>query len=86
MSDWPNRRERDFIRQQLAYQAPTCVHANSQPNELQTKLMGDEPMDGIVGRTSQVNGACLAAEGRGFDVALMRMSIAMMRANLPRRR
>ena len=27
--------------------------------------MGDEPMDGIVGRTSQINGACLAAEGRG---------------------
>ena len=50
-----------------------------QQNEVQTKLMGDEPMDGIVNRTSQVNGACMAAEGRGFDVALMRMAITMMR-------
>ncbi len=73
--------ERDFIRQQLAYQHRRASTQN-QPNELQTKLMGDEPMDGIVDRTSQVNGACLAAEGRGFDVALMRMSITMMRANL----
>ena len=44
--------------------------------------MGDEPMDGIVGRTSQVNGGCLAAEGRGFDVALMRMAITAMRENV----
>ena len=71
---------RDFIRQQLAYQAQYASTSKEQ-NEVQTKLMGDEPMDGIVNRTSQVNGACMAAEGRGFDVALMRMAITMMREN-----
>lgn len=73
--------QRDFVRQQLVYQAAQVDSGNAQW-KLKTRLMGDEPMDGIVGRQSQVNGACMAAEGRQFDVALMRMSIAMMRAKL----
>ena len=70
---------RDFIQQQLAHQAAQ-PQAGKAAWELKTKLMGDEPMDGITGRQSQLNGACMAAEGRGFDVGLMRMSIAMMRS------
>lgn len=70
--------QREFIRQQLAYQAAQPF-AGKEQFELKTRLMGDEPMDGITGRQSQVNGACMAAEGRGFDVALMRMAITMMR-------
>ncbi len=73
--------QRDFIRQQLVYQA-SQVDSGKAEWELKTRLMGDEPMDGIADRQSQVNGACMAAEGRGFDVGLMRMSIAMMRAKL----
>ena len=73
--------DRDFVRQQLAYQAQRSALSEKQ-NQLQTKLMGDEPMDGIVDRTSQVNGACMAAEGRGFDVAFMRMAMTMIRENL----
>ena len=42
-----------------------------------TKLMGDNPLDGLVGRTSQVNGLCLAATGRRLDTSIMRMIIAM---------
>ncbi|HAO00107.1 MAG TPA: hypothetical protein DCQ98_22910 [Planctomycetaceae bacterium] len=42
-----------------------------------TSLLGDEPWDGLVGRTSQVNGYCLAAEGRAFDVATMRMMLSI---------
>lgn len=42
-----------------------------------TKLMGDNPLDGLVGRTSQVNGMCLAATGRRLDTSIMRMIIAM---------
>lgn len=42
-----------------------------------TKLMGDHPLDGLVGRTSQVNGLCLAATGRRLDTSIMRMIIAM---------
>lgn len=70
--------QREFIRQQLAYQASRPFASKAQ-FELKTRLMGDEPMDGITGRQTQVNGACMAAEGRGFDVALMRMAISMAR-------
>lgn len=38
------------------------------------KLMGSSEYDGLVGRVSQINGLCLAAEGKAFDLALMRMS------------
>jgi len=72
---------RDFIQQQLAYQAQLKGTREKQ-HDFETKLMGTSPWDGIVGRTSQVNGACMAAEGRGFDVALMRMSVSIMRDGL----
>jgi hypothetical protein len=42
-----------------------------------TKLMGDNPLDGLIGRTSQVNGMCLAATGRQLDTSIMRMILAM---------
>ncbi|MEM7783200.1 MAG: zinc-dependent metalloprotease, partial [Planctomycetota bacterium] len=69
--------EREFIRQQLAFEAAKRKKENRASWDLATKLMGDEPMDGIVGRQSQTNGACMAAEGRGFDVGLMRMAMAL---------
>ncbi len=39
----------------------------------QTALLGDDPLDGLVGRHSQTNGLCLAAQGRRLDTAVMRM-------------
>ena len=73
--------QRNFLRQQFAYQSskPYGDHASKVQK---TKLMGDEPSDGLVNRTSQINGGCMAAEGRGFDVALMRMSMAVMRSKM----
>lgn len=46
-------------------------------SDWKTKLMGDDPLDGLVGRTSQVNGLCMAATGRRMDTAIMRMMLAM---------
>ncbi|GIW96908.1 MAG: hypothetical protein KatS3mg111_0241 [Pirellulaceae bacterium] len=43
----------------------------------QTQLLGDDPLDGLVGRTSQVSGMCLAAAGRQLDTAVMRMVLEM---------
>lgn len=40
----------------------------------QGRLMGDNEYDGLTGRISQVNGLCMAAAGKAFDVALLRMS------------
>lgn len=70
--------ERDFIRQQLAYRAQQEIGKEKQ-FQLKTRSMGDEPFDGISGRHSQTNGACMAAEGRGFDVSLMRMAMLVAR-------
>jgi hypothetical protein len=71
---------RDFIRQQLQHQAAQR-RASEHPQALKTRLMGDEPLDGLVDRHSQVNGACFAAEGRGLDVAMMRMAMLSLRAD-----
>ena len=42
-----------------------------------TPLMGDDLLDGLVGRHSQTNGLCLAAQGRRMDTAVMRMLMEM---------
>lgn len=41
-------------------------------------LIGDDEFDGLYGRTSQVNGMCMAATGRAQDVALMGMTMEVM--------
>lgn len=41
------------------------------------RLMGGGEYDGLIGRTSQVNGMCFASEGMGFDMAVLRMHLAM---------
>jgi Met-zincin/Domain of unknown function (DUF5117) len=40
---------------------------------LKTRMIGDEPLDGLLNRTSQVNGMCLASEGKRMDTSMMRM-------------
>ncbi|MGN6545986.1 MAG: zinc-dependent metalloprotease [Aureliella sp.] len=68
---------------QRSYVAATIRSRMSEPfaGELnarwRTPLLGDDPLDGLVGRTSQVNGMCMAAEGRQLDMATMRLYMAM---------
>ncbi len=47
---------------------------------LKTQMLGDDPLDGLVGRTSQVNGMCMAADGLALDVATMRLYLSMSEA------
>lgn len=42
-----------------------------------TTLLGDDEFDGLVGRTSQVNGYCAAADGKAMNLALMRMYLEL---------
>ncbi len=42
-----------------------------------TTLLGDDLYDGLLGRTSQVNGMCLAANGKSLDLAMARMSFEL---------
>ena len=41
-------------------------------------MMGDDEFDGLVGRVSQMNGLCMAANGRAMDMMLMRMHLEML--------
>lgn len=40
-------------------------------------LMGDDEFDGLIGRVSQQNGLCQAAQGKALSLATMRMHLAM---------
>jgi Met-zincin/Domain of unknown function (DUF5117) len=71
--------QRQNVIAQLTRQSaqPLAGHAITQ---VDPRLIGNNPYDGLVGRTSQLNGLCLAADGKSFDVAVMRMHMAIMRA------
>ena len=42
------------------------------------RLIGDDAMDGLVGRISQINGMCMAAHGKQMDIAMARIALAML--------
>jgi hypothetical protein len=58
------------------------VHAGDQINADSGRLMGDSEFDGLSGRVSQVNGLCRAAECKSIDMALMRLSLDLVREHL----
>ena len=64
--------QRNFIKESIKHQA-SRQFAGHTFSALSTEAMGDEPLDGLAGRVSQTNGGCYAAEGKGYDVAMMRM-------------
>lgn len=69
--------DRRMISQQIAVDAmrPAAGHpiANADPT-----LYGDDEFDGLTGRTSQMNGMCLASEGMSFNLAMMKMTLALL--------
>ncbi|MFN5944170.1 MAG: zinc-dependent metalloprotease [Phycisphaerae bacterium] len=42
------------------------------------RMMGDQEFDGLVNRTSQVNGLCMAARGKAFDMAMLRLATEVL--------
>lgn len=73
-----NPAHRDTVRRliQLQSMQPNSGHAMSKKP---TKMLGDDPHDGLVGRTVQVNGRCDAAGGLAFEVALMKLHLAALK-------
>jgi hypothetical protein len=61
----------------LAARQGGLPHAGHPIGAVDSRLIGDDPFDGLIGRSSQCNGLCLAADGKALDVALMRMMLAM---------
>ncbi|MCO6458750.1 MAG: zinc-dependent metalloprotease [Pirellulaceae bacterium] len=45
-------------------------------------LLGDDEYDGLIGRISQVNGMCLAAEGKAMELTMLRMTLDMLTQEL----
>jgi hypothetical protein len=82
-ADWDPRvrlaapSQREYIAARLAMQAPQPYGGHAFTH-VDSKLLGDDEYDGLIGRTSQVNGSCLAADGKAFDMALMAMTFSMM--------
>jgi len=69
--------QREHIRQELTRHGhlPYGGHPMTQVNP---DLIGDDEYDGLIGRTSQVNGMCTLTRGKAFDVAMFRMHLALM--------
>ena len=53
--------------------------------KVDSALLGDQPYDGLVGRTSQVNGYCAAAVGKQMDMSMARLAFDLFddEGNLP---
>ena len=57
---------------------PLGGHPIAAPAKSAGPMLGKNEFDGLIGRVSQVNGLCLAAEGKAFDLAILRMSYDML--------
>ena len=69
--------QRSHLRSVIAKQA-TLPFGGHPITSVDPTLIGDDEFDGLIGRHSQVNGLCLAAEGKAFDIAMMRMHLALI--------
>ena len=69
--------QREHIRQELTKHGhlPYGGHPITQVNP---DLIGDDEYDGLIGRTSQVNGLCTLTRGKAFDVAMFRMHLSLI--------
>ena len=71
-----NPSSRDFVRQQLAYQYQQATKKTGISSANQTNDdNGSNPFEGISARMTPGSATCMAADGRRFDVSLMRMAM-----------
>ena len=70
--------QRPLIQRKILHDAMK-PYAGHESADISTKMSGDDIYDGLVNRTSQVNGACMAADGRAIDIAYARMAFAIER-------
>ncbi len=68
---------RMHIQKQIAAKA-ALPHAGHPLAASVSRMLGDDALDGLIGRTSQVNGNCLAAHGMQLDMAMARMSLDLL--------
>jgi hypothetical protein len=68
--------QRANVAQQIQRDAATPFAGHPLASN-RTALFGDDPFDGLLGRTSQVNGMCMAADAKMLDLAMARMALEM---------
>ncbi len=71
----PARRDEIAAQIQRSSRRPYAGHPAA---SVDPQFIGDDEYDGLIGRTSQVNGMCMAAEGMSFDLALTRMTLGLL--------
>ncbi|TKJ38047.1 MAG: hypothetical protein CEE38_04615 [Planctomycetes bacterium B3_Pla] len=71
--------QREHIRHELAKHSH-LPHGGHPMTQVDPVLIGDDEYDGLIGRTSQVNGMCTLTRGKAFDVAAFRMHLDLMDA------
>jgi hypothetical protein len=69
--------DRAHLQQQLAVRAQQ-PHAGHLMTRVDPNLVGRNPFDGLIGRTSQINGLCLASRGKQLDVASARLALELL--------
>lgn len=68
---------RDALIAALAQRGPQAYGGHPMA-AVDSTLVGDDDFDGLVGRTSQFNGFCRAAECKALDLAVMRFAFDLM--------
>ena len=68
--------QRSHVAQQIQRDAATPFSGHPLASN-RTVLFGDDPFDGLLGRTSQVNGMCMAGQAKMLDLAMARMTFEM---------
>ena len=82
--EWDPRVRMAAPAQRRAVQEAIAAQMNSENYHLHPAmnmdphLIGDDPYDGLYGRTSQVNGMCMAADYMAMDLSLARMTLDML--------
>jgi hypothetical protein len=69
--------QREYLKEELARHGHQ-PYGGHPITKVDSVLIGDDEYDGLVGRTSQVNGLCTLSQGKAFDVAMFRMHLAML--------
>ncbi|MBN1973562.1 MAG: zinc-dependent metalloprotease [Sedimentisphaerales bacterium] len=69
--------QRESIKQQIAQNINLPLGGHPMAH-VDPSLIGDDEYDGLIGRTSQINGMCTLSHGMALDVAMFRMQMALM--------
>jgi len=62
----------------LAYGGHAIAALDPAMKDGQSRMIGTGEFDGLTGRTSQSAGLCMAATGKAFDMAMVRMTLDLM--------